>query len=137
MADRLEKALARLFLSLGILCDIEIKGTITTSQKSGSLAKPPFTTNYPCHRRDETDSWNYPQLEKFKACPVVNLRRIECIMGQIEIDEEKAAAFAKVKKRLDDEQKATDQAKLAQKNKPTRPSASSIVVKPRPNPSPS
>jgi len=105
MTDRLEKALARLFLSLGILCDIEIKGTITTSQKSGSLAKPPFTTNYPCHRRDETDSWNYPQLEKFKACPVVNLRRIECIMGQMEIDEEKAAAFAKAKKRLDEEHK--------------------------------
>jgi hypothetical protein len=111
MADRLEKALARLFLSRGILCDIEIKGTITTSQKSGSLAKSPFTTNYPCHRRDDTDSWNYPQLEKFKSCPVVNLRRIEGIMGQIEIDEEKAAAFAKAKKRLDEEQKAVGQPK--------------------------
>jgi hypothetical protein len=132
LADRLEKTLARLFLSRGILCDIEIKGTITTGQKSGSLAKPPFTTNYPCHRRDETDSWNYPQLEKFKACPVVNLRRIECIIGQIEIDEEKAAAFAKVKKRLDEEHKVRT-AKPAPS--PPSPTILKPVVKNQPKPS--
>ena len=40
--------------------------------------------------RDETDNWNYEQLEKFKACPVVNVRRVEQIAQGLVIDEEKA-----------------------------------------------
>ena len=44
-------------------------------------------------------------------------------MGQIEIDEEKVAAFAQAKKRLDEEQKAADQAK-----KPSRPSSPSPTI---------
>ena len=41
LADRLEQILQRYFLSRGILCDFETKGTIT-DDKSGSLAKLPF-----------------------------------------------------------------------------------------------
>ena len=112
LADRLEQILQRHFLSLGILCDFETKGTIT-DDKSGGLAKFPFTTQqYPCRMRDETDNWTSQQLEKFNACPVVNARRIECIMGQIETDEDKAIAFAQHKMKLEEEQKAKDQ-KLA------------------------
>ena len=60
--------------------------------------------------RDETDNWNFQQLEKFKACPMVNARRIECIMGQIEIDEDKAIAFAQHKDEVGRENnKAKDQ----------------------------
>ena len=46
-AGQLQAALGRLFLHLGILCDIEVKGTITHKDKSGSLAKLPFSTNAP------------------------------------------------------------------------------------------
>ena len=100
MAGRLERTLGQLFLSLGVLCDIEVKGTITTNQKSGGLAKLPFNRHqYPCNRRDETDSWNYRQLETFTSCPTVNSRRIDHILGQIDIDDEKVVAFAKVKRR--------------------------------------
>jgi len=138
LADRLERRLKRCFLSLGILCDIEIKGTITTKRKSGSLAKFPFNRHRcPCNMRDETDHWNFAQLEKFKSCPVVNARRVEGIMGRIQIDEAKVAAFAEHRKRLDDEQKAAGQAKkMARKNKPTQPSASPIVIKPPTQPKP-
>ena len=74
LADRLEEILARYFLSLNILCDFETKGTITNEGNSGSLAKLPFMQHrFPCNKRDETDDWNYTQLEKFVACPTVNL----------------------------------------------------------------
>jgi hypothetical protein len=59
MALYLQNVLQRLFLHLGILCDIEVKGTITHKGKSGSLAKLPFTNLYSCHQRDDTDHWNY------------------------------------------------------------------------------
>ena len=130
LAVRLERTLMQWFLSLGLLCDIEIKGTITTEKKSGSLAKTPFSRHrFPCNRRDETDDWNYPQLAKFQACPVVNLRRVEHIMGQIEIDEDKVVAFGQHKKRLDDEQKAADEAKKAKKVE-NKPAPSIAIPKP-------
>ena len=92
----------RHFLSQGILCDFETKGTVT-DDKSGSLAKMPFGgAMYPCNMKDETDYWNDDQLEKFKACPVVNVRRVEQIAQGLVIDEEKAEAFAQHKKELDE-----------------------------------
>jgi hypothetical protein len=107
LAGRLEKSLKRLFLNLGILCDIEIKGTITTNDKSGSLAKLPFQNRCHCYKRDETDSWNYPQLEKFKACPVVKAGNIEYIARRLEnmIDEEKVRQFEKYKNALKEKEK--------------------------------
>ena len=105
LADHLEATLRQLFLTKGILCDIEIKGKITTKDKSGSLAKSPFTTaRCPCHKRDETDDWNDDQLQKFKNCPTVNVRRVEFLVNEIEaqIDEDKAAKFAAHKKSLDE-----------------------------------
>ena len=105
LADHLEATLRQLFLTKGILCDIEIKGKITTKDKSGSLAKSPFTTaRCPCHKRDETDDWNDDQLQKFKNCPTVNVRRVEFLVNEIEaqIDEDKAAKVAAHKKSLDE-----------------------------------
>jgi hypothetical protein len=102
MAGRLEQSLQRYFLTLSILCDFETKGTIT-ADKSGSLAKMPFGgAMYPCYMKDETDYWHEGQLEKFKACPVVNVRRVEQIAQQLVIDDEKAKAFAQHKKELDE-----------------------------------
>jgi hypothetical protein len=104
VAAELQASLNRMFLHLGILCDIEVKGTIT-KKKSGSLGKLPFTTKNPCQMRDETDSWNYRQLELFKACPIINARRVGEIIREIEplIDENEVARFAEHKKRLDRE----------------------------------
>lgn len=113
LANRLEETLHWYFLSQGILCDFETKGTIT-HDISGSLAKFPFGTHrYACDMRDETDNWDYAQLEKFEACPIVNTRRIEQIMGQIQIDEAKAVAFAQHKRSLDKEEQAAEEAIFA------------------------
>jgi len=102
MAARLEQSLQRHFLSQGILCDFETKGTIS-DEKSGSLAKMPFGgATYPCYMKDETDYWNEGQLEKFKACPVVNVRRVEQVAQGLVIDEDKAEAFTQHKKELDE-----------------------------------
>jgi hypothetical protein len=45
-----------------LLCTVEIKGSITTKEKSGSLAK------LPCNRE-----WNYPRLKEFQELPEVTL----------------------------------------------------------------
>ena len=50
--------------------------------------------------RDNTDSWNYKQLELFRACPVVNARRIKHILGQLETDEDLVRRLAEYKKSL-------------------------------------
>ncbi len=101
IAGYLQGTLKRLFLDLGILCDVEVKGTITEG-KSGSLAKLPFTDKCPCYMRDETDCWSHPQLRKFQARPVVNARRIEYLARQLEsrLDEEKVQTFAEHKRAL-------------------------------------
>ena len=102
MAGWLEQSLQRYFLTLGILCDFETKGTIS-DDKSGSLAKMPFGgAMYPCNMKDETDYWDERQLGKFKACSVVNVRRVEQIAQGLVIDEEKAEAFAHHKRELDE-----------------------------------
>ena len=41
-ANRLETTLKRLFLHCGVLCNIEVKGTITHDGVSGRMAKLPF-----------------------------------------------------------------------------------------------
>jgi hypothetical protein len=101
-AGRLQQVLKRLFLHLGILCDIEVKGTITCDGKSGSLAKLPFTNGYPCYWRDQTDCWGYKQLEAFKGCPVVNVNRIKVVAEQVngQLEEAKIRQFAEYKKSL-------------------------------------
>ena len=98
MSRRLEGTLKRLFLHLNILCDIEVKGTITHNGTSGQLAKLPFQCKYPCNMRDETDSWNYPQLKRFKASPILNVRRVEHVARRIEgvIDENRVEEGRKV-----------------------------------------
>jgi hypothetical protein len=113
LAARLQGILKRYFLYLGILCDIEIKGTITHGEKSGSLAKLPFNHRYGCYMRDETDSWNYPQLEKFKACPVVKTGHVEYIIRQLQdkIDDEKVRVFGEYKKSLADKEKEEEKLK--------------------------
>lgn len=101
-AARLQQVLKRLFLHHGILCDVEVKGTITADGKSGSLAKLPFTNGYPCYWRDQTDCWGYKQLEAFKACPVVNVNRIKVVAEQVngQLDEAKIRQFAEYKRSL-------------------------------------
>jgi hypothetical protein len=37
--------------------------------KAAGALSAAVTLQYPCHRRDDTDSWNYPQLEKFEPVP--------------------------------------------------------------------
>ena len=101
LAIDLQNVLRKYFLHLGILCDIEVKGTITHNGKSGSLAKLPFTNLYGCHQRDNTDYWNYEKLEKFKECPIINSRRIKHIASQLGIDKQRAKQFAEYKRSLD------------------------------------
>jgi hypothetical protein len=107
-AAHLQRVLKRLFLHLGILCDIEVKGTITCDGKSGSLAKLPFASPYPCDMRDDTDCWNYPQLRKFQACGMVNAARIRVLAEQMDarLDDAKIQQFAAYKKSLGEAAKA-------------------------------
>lgn len=83
-ADDLERTLKRLFDQESILCDIEVKGTITTDQKSGRLAKLPFLPKNPEEMKDETDTWDFEQLARFQRCPIVNAARISVIAQQME-----------------------------------------------------
>lgn len=103
VATQLQAALRQLFLQSEILCDIEVKGTITHKGKSGLLAKLPFTTKLDQYKRDDTDSWDGQQLDLFTNCPIVNLRRVEQIAKQIEnyIDEDKVARFSEQKDKIE------------------------------------
>jgi len=101
-AHELETTLQKLFLQAEILCDIEIKGTITDNGKSGLLAKLPFNRKEEQSKRDETDSWDGKQLELFKNCPIVNLERIKFIGYQVaeRIDEDRTKKFFEQKKHV-------------------------------------
>lgn len=124
VARSLQKTLGRLFLQLGILCDIEVKGTITHQNKSGSLGKLPFQDK--CKMRDETDSWNYPQLRKFQACPIINARRVQHVIGGLEskLDDEWISLFAQEKQLLKDRAKQEQEDnKLKETTKPAPPAA--------------
>jgi hypothetical protein len=83
LADQLQATVRQLLLSEGVLCDFEIKGTVTTKEKSGRLGKLPFWQNDPCDMRNEHDSWCYPELERFQACrelDIATLRRRVALM---------------------------------------------------------
>ena len=122
VAAYVQRVLKRYFLHLGILCDIEIKGTITDGGKSGSLAKLPF--------RSRTDVWNYRLLETFKACPIVNARRVLEIARQLEkrIDEEKVRQFAQHKQSLLEEEKKARRSSQRQATKPPKQEAVPVPV---------
>ena len=136
VANRLETTLQRLFLHCGILCDIEIKGTITHDGVSGRLAKLPFTSRYGpelLHRKewgwweyellDTTEDWCWHRLEHFNEKPIVNVRRVDRIAEHIEsfIDEEKVSSFRKVKEAIKQEHDRQAMATV-------RPSAVSMVA---------
>ena len=92
------------------------------------MAKLPFTTKCPCDKRDETDSWNYPQLEKFKACSVTSLRNVQYRTRQLEsiVEQEKVREFEKYKKSLAEQEKAERDEKLKNKRPAARPAAPPI-----------
>lgn len=91
-AAKLQATLSQLFLHFEVLCDVEVKGTITHKGKSGLLAKLPFNT----------DVWNGEQLELFKSCPVVSIRRVQQIAFQAEnlIDDDNVARFTNKKQKI-------------------------------------
>ena len=106
LADELEKTLGRLFLHCEILCDIEVKGTITHNGKSGKLAKLPFTNKR--MMRDGSDGWWPDHLERFVACSVVSTKRIAYKAQLVEdrIDEDRVARFLEHKRSLEKKDKA-------------------------------
>ncbi|RCS47668.1 hypothetical protein DTL42_14205 [Bremerella cremea] len=114
-ADRMQDVIRRWFLHNEILCDFETKGTITTDDKSGSLAKLPFHSSYEERllllRRWQPfeeemlksyDDWCYYRLEEFRAKETVNVARINRILENIEkrIDESKVHKFAAYKEEI-------------------------------------
>ena len=124
IANRLEKAIKKLFLQCGILCDFEIKGTITDDDKSGLLGKLPFATGYGprlLHEKEwgwwelelleKSDGWCWSRLDEFKNKPTVNVRNVGQLAGHIEsqIDEEKVASFAAIKAELREEHQRKQQ----------------------------
>jgi hypothetical protein len=133
IADSLERTLTRLFLHLGILCDIEVKGTITNREKSGRLAKLPFNTTTPLRMRDETDNWDSSQLEKFKTCPIVNARRVDHIARRLEtgLDEEKIQRTQEIKELLAAKEREAEEEKAKlKKSRTTQPPKRTVPPKP-------
>jgi len=131
-AAYLQKTLKRLFLHLGILCDIEVKGTITCDGKSGTLAKLPFNNTYPCYMRDETDCWGYKQLAAFKACPVLNATRVRFVAEKVDrkLDESKIREFAEYKDSLAEAEKAKVVAAAKEKPPVSTPVSTSAAPPP-------
>jgi hypothetical protein len=134
LAGNLQAILQKYFLSLGLLCDIEIKGTITNG-KSGKLAKLPFTNKCPYQKRDDTDSWNYHQLKLFKASEIVNANRIKFIASELEplIDDQKVQQFSAYKKSLSDQEKEERNEQETKKTKVVK-AIPVITTKPAPFP---
>ena len=92
-AAKLQATLRQLFLHYEILCDFEVKGTITHKGESGLLAKLPF----------RVDAWNGHQLDLFNSCPIVNIRRVQQIACHVkgQIDEDKVARFLEQKEKIE------------------------------------
>jgi len=128
LADHLQDALKRLFLHLGILCDVEVKGTITHGDKSGTLAKLPFTSWY-------TDSWCYTELRKFQACPVVHARQVSAVARQIDwhVGEARIKACVEQKGLLEEAERQAEEAKAASRRK-KRSVAVQVAPPPKPEP---
>lgn len=97
--DFLEEQLKLLFLSNGILCDIEVKGTITFGGKSGRLGKLPF--NCISAPNSSNDNWNFRQLAKFKAAPTINCQRLRKIAESFSFDSQMVGETRALKKRLE------------------------------------
>jgi hypothetical protein len=71
-ADKLQTGLRRLFNRAKILCDVEVKGTITTGRKSGRLAKLPWRKGF-----------NLPKLDQFIASPLFDISRVEQVAEKL------------------------------------------------------
>lgn len=110
MMDFVQKQLKLLLLTNGILCDIEVKGTITTPNKSGRLAKLPF--NCPKDPRDSNDRWDCCQLDRFKAAPTLNSTRLRRIAEGFVIDTDRVRSTIEVKKQLDANSKSKNVIKI-------------------------
>lgn len=86
--DFLESQLKLLLLSNGILCDIEVKGTITFGEKSGRLGKLPFNcTHSSSQTNSPNDNWDFHHLEKFKSTPKINCERLHKIAEGFTFDQ--------------------------------------------------
>lgn len=146
-ADRMQDVICRWFLHNEILCDYETKGTITTLEKSGSLAKLPFRTNYeerlllqkrwqPFEEELLTvcDHWCYYRLEEFKSKEVVNIARINRILDQIEarIDDDKVQRFAAKKEEIKARYEAEQPEKTRSAKRLAVPASSPVHVSPQP-----
>lgn len=108
VADELQKVMRDWFLQNQILCDFEVKGTITTRNKSGRLAKLPFTNV--ARPRNEKDCWNWDRLKEFLACPTISIGRVKLIIKEIQsrLDPELVAQGLAKKKPFIDRDKARE-----------------------------
>lgn len=84
----------------GILCDFETKGTVTTPEKSGRLAKLPFT------------AWKSSDLEEFEDCEVITVDQLKEICEKIETGLDSAKIEATKQQRETLKQNETIEAKL-------------------------
>ncbi|QDV69013.1 hypothetical protein Poly24_27270 [Rosistilla carotiformis] len=84
VADQLQDVMGRWFLQNQILCDFEIKGTITTKHNSGKLAKLPFTNL--AKLTASSQGWGFDELDRFNACPIVPLWRVKEVVDRLEAD---------------------------------------------------
>ena len=75
--ERFEGLAKRYVDLLGLNVDVEVKGTITTPQKSGSLAKLPVGTY-------QGSSWTWDMLEDFKSRPIIDLKALIQFMDRWE-----------------------------------------------------
>lgn len=71
--DRLQHVVGLLLLGRGNYSTFEVKGTITTKSKSGSLAAHPLCTFEPWTARD---SWNLDHLRRYKEQRVITLEEL-------------------------------------------------------------
>lgn len=84
---RFEGLAKRYLQHLSLNVDVEVKGTITTAQKSGSLAKLPVGTY-------QGSPWTWEMLDDFKSRPVIDLDVLIQFMDRWEalLDEPEKAA---------------------------------------------
>lgn len=108
LCRRLQAAMRKVFNGAKILCDFEVKGTITFREeqvqdcevfhepvwKSGSLAKLPWN-----------GGWNFSRLAEFKACETITLNRLETIVACLEqnVDDADWAAHRQALKKAETE----------------------------------
>ena len=92
------------------------KGQSPTGKNPAAWENCLFRTNL-AQAAGETDHWNYPELEKFKACPLVSVRTIQYVIRRLDgFVKEKVRQFAERKKSLKDKERESQGEK--QKNQP-------------------